>query len=85
MIQNYRGGTLEVVTVPEPLIRSGLSLIQTAASVVNVGTERHLVNLPIRGSAALVVAGHGDVGGGAGKGRPRSSCPAPARGGWRRA
>lgn len=49
VIQNYRTGTLEVATVPEPLVRPGSLLIQTAASVVSVGTERHLVEMAEKG------------------------------------
>lgn len=45
VIQNFRTGILEVVEVPDPVVRPGAILVRTAASVVSAGTERHLVEM----------------------------------------
>lgn len=43
LIQNLRTGETKVVEVPLPSIQPGMALVETAASLVSVGTERLIV------------------------------------------
>jgi predicted dehydrogenase/threonine dehydrogenase-like Zn-dependent dehydrogenase len=43
VIQNLRSGKTALVDVPAPKVRPGMALVQTATSLVSIGTERTLV------------------------------------------
>lgn len=48
VVQDFRTGRLQVIATPEPALRPGGALVQTAFSLVSVGTERSTVALARR-------------------------------------
>jgi len=53
IIQNYRTGELELAEVPIPLCSSNKVLVQNAASLISLGTERSIIDL---GKKSLLVS-----------------------------
>ena len=51
LLQNLENGTTEIVECPDPIVRQGHVLVQTARTVVSSGTERMLVEF---GRASLL-------------------------------
>lgn len=49
IIQNYKSGELQLVEVPDPLLRSGGVLLSTQASLVSVGTEKLMIDFAKKG------------------------------------
>ena len=45
IIQNIRNGKINIIQVPDPLVRSGHVLIGNAFSVVSAGTEKMVMEL----------------------------------------
>jgi predicted dehydrogenase/threonine dehydrogenase-like Zn-dependent dehydrogenase len=45
LIQSYKTGEIRLVELPRPQVRGGFLLVQTRASLVSVGTERHMVEM----------------------------------------
>lgn len=45
VVQDVRTGSLQVIDIPEPALRPGGGLVQTAYSLVSLGTERQTISL----------------------------------------
>jgi len=45
LIQSYKTGEIRLVELPRPQVRRGFLLVRTRASLVSVGTERHMVEM----------------------------------------
>ena len=45
VLQSYRSGELWLAQLPVPALRSGVVIVQTAASLVSAGTERMIIEL----------------------------------------
>lgn len=56
LIQNYRTGELQLVEVPDPIIRSGGVISKTVNSLVSVGTEKLMVDLAKKGYLGKALA-----------------------------
>jgi predicted dehydrogenase/threonine dehydrogenase-like Zn-dependent dehydrogenase len=56
IIQNYKSGELQLVEVPDPIIRQGGVILETKVSLVSVGTEKLMINLAQKGYLGKALA-----------------------------
>ena len=56
IIQNYKNGELQLVEVPDPIIRSNGIILQTQNSLVSVGTEKLMISLAQKGYLGKAMA-----------------------------
>lgn len=56
LIQNYKTGELQLVEVPDPILRSGGILLQSKNSLVSVGTEKLMISLAKKGYLGKALA-----------------------------
>ena len=56
IIQNYKSGELQLVEVPDPLSRPGGVIVQTANSLISVGTEKLMIGLAQKGYLGKAIA-----------------------------
>lgn len=56
IIQNYKSGELQLVDVPDPVLRSGGVIISTQNSLVSVGTEKLMIDFAKKGYLAKALA-----------------------------
>ena len=45
LIQSYKTGEIRLVELPRPQVKRGFILVKTRASLVSVGTEKHMVEM----------------------------------------
>ena len=55
VVQSYRTGGL-VVDVPPPALKPGFVLVWNVASLVSVGTEKHMLEMAKKSLAGIVLA-----------------------------
>ncbi|MFH0887167.1 MAG: bi-domain-containing oxidoreductase, partial [bacterium] len=56
VIQNYKSGELQLVEVPDPLLRQGGVLLKTRNSLVSAGTEKLMISLAKKGYLGKAMA-----------------------------
>jgi len=56
IIQNYKSGELQLVEVPDPLIRPNGVILKTIDSLVSVGTEKLMISLAKKGYVGKALA-----------------------------
>lgn len=56
IIQNYKSGELQLVEVPDPIIRAGGVILETKNSLVSVGTEKLMISLAKKGYMGKAMA-----------------------------
>ncbi|PIS30992.1 oxidoreductase [Candidatus Saganbacteria bacterium CG08_land_8_20_14_0_20_45_16] len=56
LIQNYKSGELQLVEVPDPILRPGGVVLETKNSLVSVGTEKLMISLAQKGYIGKAMA-----------------------------
>ncbi len=56
LIQNYKSGELQLVEVPDPILRPGGVILETKNSLVSVGTEKLMISLAQKGYLGKAMA-----------------------------
>ena len=56
LIQNYKSGELQLVEVPDSILRSGGVILQTRNSLISVGTEKLMIDLAQKGYLGKALA-----------------------------
>lgn len=56
LIQNYKSGELQLVDVPDPLLRPGGIILQIVNSLISVGTEKLMIDLAQKGYLGKALA-----------------------------
>ncbi|MEM4655044.1 MAG: bi-domain-containing oxidoreductase [Thermosphaera sp.] len=56
LIQNYKTGELQLVEVPDPILRPGGVILQTVNSLISVGTEKLMIDLARKGYLGKALA-----------------------------
>jgi len=56
LIQNYKSGELQLVEVPDPIVRPGGILLETRNSLISVGTEKLMISMAQKGYLGKALA-----------------------------
>lgn len=56
IIQSYKTGEIDLVELPVPSLRKGTILVETRASLVSVGTEKHMLEMAKKGLIGKALA-----------------------------